>query len=75
MDHFSVFDSLCKKYGMPDSVSPEKSVWNGEGVTMSLERPLTLKYVDKATFESLQKKSMVGPDGTEITREMFLEGL
>lgn len=75
MDHFSVFDSLCKKYGMPDSVSPEKSVWNGENTTMSLERPLTLKYVDKATFDSLQKKSLVGPDGTEITREMFLEGL
>lgn len=75
MDHFSIFDSLCKKYGAPDSVSPEKSVWNGENVTMSLERPLTLKYVDRKTFESLQKKSLVGPDGTEITREMFLEGL
>ena len=75
MDHFSIFDSLCKKYGAPDSVSPEKSVWNGENVTMSLERPVTLKYVDRKTFESLQKKSLVGPDGTEITREMFLEGL
>lgn len=75
MDHFSVFDSLCKKYGMPDSVNPEKSVWNTNDVTMSLERPLTLKYVENKTFESLQNKSMVGPDGTEITREMFLEGL
>ena len=75
MDHFSIFDSLCKKYGAPDSVSPEKSVWNGENVTMSLERPLTLKYVDRKTFESLQKKSLVGPDGTEITREMVMEGL
>lgn len=75
MDHFSIFDSLCKKYGMPDSVTPEKSQWNSENTTMSLERPLTLKYVDKKTFESLQKKSLVGPDGTEITREMFLDEL
>lgn len=75
MDHFSIFDALCKKYGMPDSVSPEKSVWNSENVTMSLERPLTLKYVDQKTFSELQNKSMVGPNGTEITREMFLEGL
>ena len=60
---------------MPDSVNPEKSVWNTNDVTMSLERPLTLKYVENKTFESLQNKSMVGPDGTEITREMFLEGL
>lgn len=75
MDHFSIFDSLCKKYGMPDSVSPEKSVWKNENVTMSLERPLTLKYVDQKVFEELQDKSMVGPSGSEMTHDMFLEGL
>lgn len=75
MDHYSIFDSLCKKYGNPDSVSPEKSVWQGKSVTMSLERPLTLKYVDQKTFESLQNKSQVGPNGKEMTRDMFLEGL
>ena len=75
MDHFSIFDSLCKKYGMPDSVNPEKSVWKGSSVTMSLERPLTLKYVDQKTFEELQNTSQVGPNGTEMTRDMFLEGL
>ena len=42
---------------------------------MSLERPLTLKYVDNETFNELQKKSLVGPSGTEMTRELFLEGL
>ena len=75
MDHFSVFDALCKKYGNPDSVSPEKSVWKSNTVTMSLERPLTLKYVDTETFNALQSKSLVGPSGTEMTRELFLEGL
>ena len=75
MDHFSIFDSLCKKYGNPDSVSPEKSVWSDGNITMSLERPLTLKYVDNETFNKLQKKSLVGPSGTEMTRELFLEGL
>lgn len=75
MDHFSIFDALCKKYGNPDSVSPEKSVWEDDDYSMSLERPLALKYVDKKTFESLQQKSLVNPSGTEITRDMFLEGL
>lgn len=75
MDHFSIFDSLCKKYGNPDSVSPEKSVWENEDYSMSLERPLTLKYIDKNTFESLQNKSLVSPSGTEMTREMFLDEL
>lgn len=75
MDHFSIFDSLCKKYGTPQSVSPEKSVWQSETVTMSLERPLTLKYVDQKVFDELQNKSKVSPSGTEQTREMFLKGL
>lgn len=75
MDHYSVFSELCKKYGNPKSVSPEKSVWENDSVTMSLERPLTLKYVDKKTFNELQGNSRVGPSATEMTREMFLEGL
>ncbi|MCI7437434.1 MAG: hypothetical protein MSH22_12730 [Spirochaetia bacterium] len=75
MDHFSIFDSLCKKYGTPQSVSPEKSVWQSKTVTMSLERPLTLKYVDQKVFDELQNKSKVSPSGTEQTCEMFLKGL
>lgn len=75
MDHYSIFEALCKKYGSPDTVSPEKSVWKNDAVTMSLERPLTLKYVDQATFDKLQNASLVEISGTEASREMFLEGL
>lgn len=75
MDHYSIFRTLCKKYGDPVSVSPEKSVWKNDSITMSLERPLTLKYVDQKTFDKLQKKSLVNPSGTEMTRDMFLKGL
>lgn len=75
MDHYSVFRALCEKYGDPDSISPEKSVWEDDSVTMSLERPLTLKYTDNATFEKLRKESLVLPSASEMTREMFLEGL
>ena len=60
MDHYSIFSALCKKYG---------------DYSMSLERPLTLKYIDKNIFNQLQQKSLVNPSGSEITREMFLEGL
>lgn len=75
MDHYSIFSSLNKKYGDPVSVSPEKIVWENPEYSMSLERPLTLKYIDKKTFNLLQNKSLVLPSGQEITREMFLEGL
>lgn len=75
MDHYSIFTTLCKKYGNPDSVSPEKSVWKSDEVVMSLERPLTLKYVDVKTFDELRSSANVSPAPVEITREMFLEGL
>ncbi len=75
VDHYSVFDTLCKKYGNPASLSPEKSVWKNNGVTMSLERPLSLKYVDNKVFDELNSKSLVPKSGTEMTRDMFLEGL
>ena len=42
---------------------------------MTLERPLTLKYVDQKIFDELQNKSRVNPSGKEITKEMFLKGL
>ena len=75
MDYYSIFTTLCEKYGEPESLNPEKAVWKSDDVTMSLEKPLTLKYVDNKTFEELQNKSTVKPSATELTREMFLESL
>jgi hypothetical protein len=75
IDHYSVFSTLCKKYGDPVSLSPEKSVWKSSDVTMSLERPLSLKYVDTKVFDELHNKSLVPKSGTEMTQDMFLEGL
>ena len=75
MDHYSIFSTLCKKYGNPTSLSPEKATWENNSVTFSLERPLALKYVDNSVFNEINAASLVPPSGEEITREMFLEGL
>jgi len=75
MDHYSVFSTLCKKYGNPGALDPEKSVWQNDSVIMSLERPLTLKYTDKVVFDKLQKESLVEKSGEEFSRDRFLEGL
>ena len=75
LDHYSVYDSLCKKYGNPTSLNPQKSVWQDNRVIISLERPLTLKYTDRAVFEKLLNDSLVQSSAEEMTREQFLEGL
>lgn len=75
MDYYSIFTTLCDKYGNPDSLSPEKAVWKNDEITMSLEKPLTLKYVANKKFQELQNKSTVQPGVVERNREDFLSGL
>ncbi|MCI1208510.1 MAG: hypothetical protein LKF96_03575 [Treponema sp.] len=75
VDHYSVFTALCKKYGDPAELSPDRSVWQNSSVRMSLERPLSLKYIDENVFAALQKESLVDKATNEKTRDMFLEGL
>lgn len=75
MDYYSIFTTLCEKYGNPDSLNPEKAIWKSDEITMSLEKPLTLKYVDNEKFSELQNKATVLPGPVEMTREEFLSGL
>ncbi len=73
MDHYSIYTTLTEKYGNPDSLNPEKSEWRSDGVIMSLERPLTLKYTDRKIFEDLQSKAMVKETAEEQSKQDFLD--
>lgn len=75
MDYYSIFTKLSEKYGNPTSLNPESASWKNDDVTMSLERPLTLKYIDNKIFKETQNYSNVQPSPTEITRDMFLNEL
>lgn len=75
VDHYSLYTTLVKKYGEPTEFSPERSVWKSDSVTVSLERPLSIKYIDNATSEKLVQKSLVEKNGYEITRERFFDSL
>ncbi len=75
LDHYSVFSQLCEKYGNPTTLNPEKSEWVGDNVIVDLERPLSIKYTDRATFEKLQSASLVDKTAAEKNRDAFLQGL
>ncbi len=75
IDHYSLYTTLVKKYGEPDEFSPERSVWKNDSVTMSLERPLSIKYIDNGMSDKLVQSSLVQKNGFEITRERFLDSL
>ncbi|MDE7227436.1 MAG: hypothetical protein K2N31_03860 [Treponemataceae bacterium] len=75
IDHYSIFKTLCEKYGKPDQLSPRKSQWSDENVLMSVERPLSLKYIDAKTFNERQEAANVQKTIGEQNRDAFLDGL
>ncbi len=75
IDHYSVFSTLCEKYGNPAEISPKKSVWQDGSVILSLEKPLTLKYVDARVFNEKKEASHTEKTTSEKARDEFLKGL
>lgn len=73
LDYGSIFKMLSEKYGKPSFLSPEQTSWEDEMVIMSLERPLTMKYLDKKTYASLLEEKRVEDAAFEISRDLFLE--
>ena len=72
LDHYSLFSTLSGKYGPPTSLSPTESVWDSDAVRFSLERPLTVKYVDNKTFKALLAKGGAQTNLEQLSRESFL---
>ena len=75
MDYYSIFTKLTEKYGQPAEFSPSAATWKDDNVTMSLEHPLTLKYIDNKIYKNTQNYNNVPISPTETTREMFLDEL
>ncbi|MCM1321698.1 MAG: hypothetical protein NC041_07490 [Bacteroides sp.] len=74
-DHYAVFSELTEKYGEPNSLSPEKSVWKNDAVSLVLERPLTLKYISVPVFESLKQNEQERRDFNRMEEKDFLDSL
>lgn len=73
IDYYSMYQSLTKKYGEPESLSPRKAQWNSDTVQLSLEKPLSVKYIDSVIYDSLLKESQAGIDYEELLQESFIE--
>jgi len=72
MDHYSVFTSFLKKYGEPKILSPGEAVWESDDSRVSIERPLTVKYIDKTVFNRLVEESRTRESREMLQREEFL---
>ncbi|MBN1835858.1 MAG: hypothetical protein JW820_08400 [Spirochaetales bacterium] len=73
LDYYTVYSTLKAKYGDPDRLDPSESVWEFEGLRLSLERPLSVKYIDTGVFQRLQEEAQAGEDLRALAKERFLE--
>ncbi|MDR2742405.1 MAG: hypothetical protein LBB98_09675 [Treponema sp.] len=74
VDHYSVYTSFVKKYGEPRFLDPKQAVWESGETRISIERPLTVKYLDRQVFDAVVAESQA-KEGVELyLREEFLRG-
>jgi len=72
IDHFSLFTSFVNKYGQPIILNPSEAVWEDDQTRVSIERPLTVKYIDRGIFDRLREESRTRADRQTVLREEFL---
>jgi len=73
LDYYTLYSTLSGKYGQPTSLDPTEAVWQFEGLRLSLERPLSVKYIDSTVFEALKEEGQVQEDLWEISKDNFLQ--
>jgi hypothetical protein len=72
MDHYSVFTDLVTKYGPPTYLDPKEAVWENEELRVSIERPLTVKYIDKKVFNDIINEASLVESRRVQQRQEFL---
>ena len=73
VDHYSIYAALKKKYGEPTALDPAKTVWENDSVRISLERPLSIKYIDLDVFRQLQQESAAEASFESGMRRDFID--
>jgi hypothetical protein len=72
MDHYSVFTQLVERYGEPSYLDPREAVWETDNTRIAIERPLTVKYIDKTVFNDILNESGLIESGQVRRRQEFL---
>jgi hypothetical protein len=80
VDHYSVFTAFVNRYGDPSSLNPQEAVWETDTTRVSIERPLTVKYIDKYNFAMFKRSPeaiLISPSADSaremLNRSEFLE--
>ncbi|MDR3324875.1 MAG: hypothetical protein LBS82_02645 [Spirochaetaceae bacterium] len=73
VDHYSVYTAFVKKYGEPLSLNPREAVWESAQTRISIERPLTVKYIDRTVFDEIVATARAAESVNQELKEDFLD--
>jgi hypothetical protein len=73
VDHYSVFTAFTEKYGEPVYLDPKQAIWESEDTRIAVERPLTVKYIDKTIFNDIINESSLIESAEVRRRQEFLD--
>ncbi|TVQ40237.1 MAG: hypothetical protein EA384_03720 [Spirochaetaceae bacterium] len=73
LDHYGMYTALVDRYGEPVSLSPRIAMWESDRTRLTLERPLTVKYVDRAGFDELLEQGRMQQSVRELSRRQFID--
>ena len=72
IDFYTFQTTFSDKYGNPDFLDPTGMIWENSTNRISLEYPLSVKYVDLNVFNSLLSESQLNKSNEEVLREDFM---
>ena len=72
IDHYSIFVQFQEKYGQPTYLDPMTAIWETEETRIAIERPLTVKYIDKIVFDDILNESGLRESDQVRLRQEFL---
>jgi len=73
IDHYSVFTTFTGKYGQPLLLDPKQSEWENSDTRIYIERPLTVKYIDRTVFDAIVSESQTVQSNSLIQKQIFLD--
>lgn len=73
IDYFTLYRTLLEKYGEPSELSPRRASWETAETTVILERPLTVKYIERERFEERIAEGRIEESIRTESRRNFLE--
>lgn len=73
MDYYTMFTTFKNKYGDFKSLSPQRVLWENDRVRITLEKPLTLKYLDLEVFNEIVEEDLTQEAVEERLKKGFLD--